>query len=60
MTYERSTQTHGRTAAIDRSVHFRMYGDLYGKKHYYGPDSYVQSGGNYIRREYNWDDSYRL
>ena len=63
MTYERSTQTYGRTVAIDRSIHFKMYGDLYADRkntRKYGEEGYVESGGNLIRQEYNWDNSYML
>ena len=55
MTAEKSTRFGGHSVVIEKPVSMKKM--LYGERNY---RDYVQSGGNYIRREYDWDKSYML
>ena len=55
MTQERSTRFGGHTVTIEKPVSMKKF--LYEGRNYC---EYVQSGGNYIRKEFDWDKSYRL
>lgn len=55
MTKEKSTRFGGHQVVIEKPVSMKK--SLYGGRNYY---EYVQSGGNYIRKEYDWDKSYML
>lgn len=55
MTYEKSTRTHGRPVAVDKTAGMKR-----DRSHHSPFDGYVWSGNNLIRKEYNWDDSYML
>lgn len=55
MTYEISTRTHGRPVAVEPQS------DLKRDRNHHSPcDGYEWSGGNMIRKEYNWDKNYML
>lgn len=55
MTYECSTRTRGRQAAIEPQNNLKR-----DRSHHSTYDGYVESGYNTIRKEYNWDNSYML
>ena len=55
MTYERSTRTLGRPAAIESQDNLKR-----DRRNHSSYDGYVASGDNWIRREYDWDKSYML
>lgn len=55
MTREASTRFGGRSVSIEKPVSMKK--SLYDGRN---PSEYVESGGNYIRREFNWDKSYML
>lgn len=54
MTIESSTRTHGHRVAIEPQNNLKTDRCSHPWR------EYVESGGNYIRREYNWDKSYRI
>ena len=55
MTRESSTRFSDRAVVIEKPVSMKK--TLYTGRNY---SEYVQSGGNYIRKEFNWDNSYML